>query len=420
MTAAYDVAVPGTGGPATIDELPYIDLESEQFGRTPYQILDDTRNRTWAARTHMGIMILSHTAAQELYADTRLRQPGIETFKLQGIYQGVAYDWWANHMLHLEGTEHKRMRRLVSGAFSAKAVNAYLEQMYGQVDELSRSLPADQPFDFVERYAHPLPRGVVGSLLGIPADEIHQFNKWASDITLVGPARLKENLPLIENGITCMYDRVRELIEQRLAGDGLGTDLMSNLLRAQEGGERLTVAEVQSLVVLIFIGGLDTTSFQLSGMMATFLDRPRLWRRLAAQPEAAHRVAEEMLRYQPAIIENYRFAPVDIDYRGFPIPANTYISISTGAANWDPACAVNGDQFDLDRPPSPHITFGKGAHFCVGAALARAELEATLRTLPALMPTIRWEGTPRYRAPRSTTGPEYVPMSFSRESGSAT
>lgn len=415
MTAASDLTVPG----GTIADLPYIDLESEQFAATPYEILDETRNRAWAARTHMGIMILSHTAAQELYADTRLRQPGVETFKLQGIYSGVAYDWWANHMLHIEGAEHKRLRRLVSGAFSAKAVAGYLEQMNRQVDELSRSLPADEPFDFVEHYAHPLPRGVVGSLLGIPADEIHQFTQWAGDITLVGPARLKENLPLIENGITCMYNRVRELIEERLSSGELGEDLMSNLLRAQEGGERLSAEEVQSLVVLIFIGGLDTTSFQLSGMMTTFLDRPELWRRLATQPEAAHRVAEEMLRYKPAIIENYRFAPVDIDYRGFPIPAGTYISISTGAANWDPACAVDGHEIDIDRPPTAHITFGKGAHFCVGAALARAELEATLQTLPALMPTIRWEGSPRYRAPRSTTGPEYVPMSFSRETGGA-
>jgi hypothetical protein len=407
MTAP--VVAPG----GTIADLPYIDLESEQFAATPYEILDETRRRTWAARTHMGIMILSHTAAQELYADARLRQPGVETFKLQGIHDGVAYDWWANHLLHLEGDEHKRLRRLMSGAFSAKAVAGYTEQMNRQVDELSRSLPADEPFDFVERYAHPLPRGVVGSLLGIPADEIHQFTKWASDVTLVGPARLKENLPLIEGGITGMYGRVAELIDERLSSGDLGDDLMSNLLRAQEAGERLTPQEVQSLVVLIFIGGLDTTSFQLSGMMTTFLDRPELWRRLAAQPEAAHRVAEELLRFTPAIIENYRFAPVDVDYRGFPIPAGTYISISTGAANWDPACAVDGHEIDLDRPPTAHITFGKGAHFCVGAALARAELEATLRTLPALMPDIRWEGRPRYRPPRSTTGPEYVPMSFS-------
>jgi cytochrome P450 len=408
------ITVPMSGGAATIEELPFIDLEGEDFAARPYDILDDMRQRTWAARTHMGIMVLSHQAAEELYADTRLRQPGVETFKLQGIYEGVAYDWWANHMLHLEGAEHKRMRRLVSGAFSAKAVSRYLEQMHGQVEELSASLPPDEPFDFVERYAHPLPRGVVGSLLGIPPEEIHHFNNWATDITLVGPARLKENLPRIENGITSMYARVRELIEERLASGELGTDLLSNLLQVGENGERLTVEEVQSLVVLIFIGGLDTTSFQLSQTMATFLDRPDQWKELAAHPEAARNVAEEMLRYRPAIIENYRFATADIDYRGFPIPSNTYISISTGAANLDPSCAANGTEFDIYRQPSPHITFGKGPHFCVGAALARAELEATLKALPKAMPTIKWEGEPRYRAPRSTTGPEYVPMSFSQ------
>jgi cytochrome P450 len=407
-------SVPTIGGPTTIEELPYIDLESEDFAATPYDILDDMRQRTWAARTHMGIMVLSHQAAEELYADARIRQPGVETFKLQGIHEGVAYDWWANHMLHLEGAEHRRMRRLVSGAFSAKAVSRYLDQMHDQVEKLSASLPPDEPFDFVERYAHPLPRGVVGSLLGIPSEEIQHFNNWATDITLVGPARLKENLPRIENGITSMYKRVRELIDERLAGGELGSDLMSNLLQVSENGDRLTVEEVQSLVALIFIGGLDTTSFQLSQTMATFLDRPDQWKELAAHPDAARNVAEEMLRFRPAIIENYRFAMADIDYRGFRIPSNTYISISTGAANLDPACATNGMEFDIHRPPSPHITFGKGPHFCVGAALARAELEATLKALPRTMPTIKWEGKARYRAPRSTTGPEYLPMSFSR------
>jgi cytochrome P450 len=208
---------------------------------------------------------------------------------------------------------------------------------------------------------------------------------------------------------------VRELVEARLASGDLGTDLLSNLLRVEEGGERLTMYEVQSLVVLMFIGGLDTTTFQLAQTMATFLDRPSLWRELAEHPESAGHVAEEMLRFRPAIIENFRFATADVDYRGFHIPKDTYISISTGAANWDPACAANGSEFDIKRPPTPHVTFGKGAHFCVGAALARAEVEATLRTLPATMPTIRWEGRPRYRAPRATTGPEYLPMSFSRD-----
>jgi hypothetical protein len=405
---------PGAGAATTIAELPYIDLEGEEFAAAPFEMLDRMREQTWAARTHMGIMLLSHDSVQEIYADPRLRQPGIETFKLQGIHEGVAYDWWANHMLHLEGAEHKRMRRLVSGAFSVKAVAGYIEQMKGQVAQLSAWLPADEPFDFVERYAAPLPRGVVCSLLGIPPAEVQNFSKWAGDITLVGPARLRENLPLIENGITCMYERVRELVDARLASGDLGTDLLSNLLAVEEDGERLTMYEVQSLVVLMFIGGLDTTTFQLAQMMATFLDRPQLWKELAEHPDSAHHVAEEMLRFRPAIIENFRFATVDIDYRGFHIPADTYISISTGAANFDPACAANGAEFDIHRPPSPHVTFGKGAHFCVGAALARAELEATLRTLPATMPTIRWEGRPRYRAPRATTGPESIPMSFSR------
>ena len=152
-------------------------------------------------------------------------------------------------------------------------------------------------------------------------------------------------------------------------------------------------------------------------MMETFLDRPEQWEDLAAHPERAEQVAEELLRYRPAIMENFRFAMEDVEIRGVLIPAGTYVSMSTAAANHDEQLSPRGSEFDPHRPPTRHVTFGKGPHYCLGAALARTEVEETLRTLPGLMTGLAWEGESRHRMPRAITGPDVVPMSFTRRDG---
>lgn len=393
-------------------DLPYLDMESEDFFANAYERLDEMRRSTWAARTAMGVVLLSHKAIQDLYADPRFRQPGIEVFKFQGVTEGPAYDWWESHLVHLEGADHNRIRRLVAAAFSPRSVNRYRARMREQVRRLAAALPTNEPFDFVERYADPLPIGVTCAILGVDTADVAKFGKWAGDVTRIAPTQLKENLPIIETALQALFDYVEYLVGQRRTD--MGDDLVSELLRAQEGGDRLSLQELRSLIVLLLVGGLDTTRFALAWTLVTFLDRPRDWAELAADPELAPGVAEEMLRYRPAIMENFRFTKTDVVYEGVTIPANTLLSISTAAANWDDACAPNGSEFQLRRPPSPHVSFGKGPHFCLGASLARAELEETLRTLPALMQPIRKEGEPRYRIPRMITGPEFVPMSFGR------
>jgi cytochrome P450 len=408
-------AVEQSVGTGTVADLPYLDMESEDFFAAPYERLDAMRRQSWAARSAMGVVLLSHKAIQDLYADPRLRQPGIEVFKFQGVTEGPAYDWWETHLVHLEGQTHTRIRRLVAGAFSPKSVDRYRERMRTQVRELAAMLPVDEPFDFVERYADPLPIGVTCAILGVDPADVAKFGKWAGDVTRIAPTQLKENLPVIEDALRALFDYVEYLVERRRRE--MGDDLVSELLRSQEGGNRLSLDELKSLIVLLLVGGLDTTRFALAWCLVTFLDRPEDWDELAAHPELAPSVAEEMLRYRPAIMENFRFTKVDVTYAGITIPANTLLSISTAAANWDDACAANGSEFQLHRPPSQHISFGKGSHFCLGASLARAELEETLRTLPALMNPIRWEGEARYRIPRMISGPEKVPMSFSRRAG---
>lgn len=408
MTALQD----STASP-TLADLPYADLEGDEYTRAPYDYLDRMRERTWGARTSIGLMVLAYDAIQEVYNDPRFRTPGVATYELQGVTSGIAYEWWESTVLNKEGADHLRIRSLVRNSFSPRSVDRYRERMRSQVRELAAALPAGEPFDFVERYANPLPVGVTCSLLGVASPDFEQFGRWTRDITLsTQPVAWAESLPKVEAALAGMFDHLDAMMTERRSQ--LRDDLLSDLLRAEQDGDRLTSSELRSLVSLLLVGGMDTTRFQLGSMMEIFLDRPEQWEALAANPDLAEPVAEELLRYRPAIMENFRFAEEDVELRGVLIPAGTYISMSTAAANHDEEFTPGGCRFDMERPPTRHVTFGKGAHYCLGAALARTELEETLRTLPALMTDLTWQGEPTHRLPRAITGPEVVPMSFTR------
>jgi hypothetical protein len=406
-------AVQSAASPLTLADLPYADLEGPEYAAAPYDYLDRIREQTWGARTAIGLMVLGYDAIQEVYNDPRFRTPGVDTYKLQGVTSGIAYEWWESTVLNKEGVDHLRIRSLVRDAFSPRSVNRYRERMREQVRALAAKLPAGEPFDFVELYANPLPVGVTCSLLGVASPDFERFGKWTRDITLsTQPVAWAESLPKVEAALAGMFEYLDVMMAERRADPR--DDLLSDLLRAEQDGDRLTSAELRSLVSLLLVGGMDTTRFQLSSMMEIFLNRPEQWESVAADPGMADQVAEELLRYRPAIMENFRFAMEDVELRGVMIPAGTYVSMSTAAANHDEHFTPRGSEFELNRAATRHVTFGKGPHFCLGAALARTEVEETLRTLPALMTSLRWEGEPTHRIPRAITGPEVIPMSFTR------
>lgn len=398
--------------PMKLGDLPYADLEGDEYAKAPYDYLDRMREQTWGARTAIGLMVLGYDAIQDVYNDPRFRTPGVDSFKIQGVTEGLAYEWWESTVLNKEGADHLRIRSLVRNAFSPKSVDRYRERMRVQVRELASALPVGEPFDFVELYANPLPVGVTCSLLGVEAPDFEQFRVWTSVITrMTQPVAWADSLPKVEAALAGMFSYLDAMMAQRRSE--LRDDLLSDLIRAEEGGDRLTSSELRSLVSLLLVGGMDTTRFQLGSMMEIFLNRPEQWEALAANPDLALPVAEELLRYRPAIMENFRFAMEDVELRGVLIPAGTYISMSTAAANHDEEFTARGCEFDMGRPATRHVTFGKGAHYCLGAALARTEVEETLRTLPAKMANLTWQGEPAHRTPRAITGPETIPMSFS-------
>jgi hypothetical protein len=282
--------------------------------------------------------------------------------------------------------------------------------MRHRMEELLAPLRPGEPFDFVGEVADPYPIRVFCDILGIPAEDVDRFGQWSTALGIVGDFTLATEHPTMDNAVLGLYAYTEELIEQRRAN--LGDDLLSDLLRAEEEGLRLSLDELKSLIITLLFGGHDTTRQQLGCAMAVFLHRPDEWRALREDPQLARSASEELLRFAPSVIEKTRVATEEITFRGVTIPPHSFVGFNAGAANRDTACTHRPNDFDISRTPMPHLTFGKGPHFCLGSAIARAEIEEFLIALPQRMHTLKPEGDVEWRIPMGIYGPHKVPMSF--------
>src|SRR5690606_1507504 len=201
---------------------------------------------------------------------------------------------------------------------------------------------------------------------------------------------------------------VSDLIPERRANPR--EDLVTALVQAREADDTLTDDEIQMLVAALIFAGFDTTRNQLGLAMALFADHPDQWAKLGADPALAPRAVEVVMRFRRAVGAAPRWVPEDFEFDGYLLPAGTLVSLGTAAANHDPAAYDDPKTFDITVEREPHFTFGGGPHYCLGASLARAELQEALAMLAPLMPGLALDGEPEYRPPLGIFGPEHLPI----------
>ena len=195
----------------------------------------------------------------------------------------------------------------------------------------------------------------------------------------------------------------------------LRTDLLSELIRAEDGGDRLDAREVRMLAFSILIAGTDTTRTQLAASMQVLCDHHDQFALLREHPELAMRAVEETMRHSPSMCSTVRIATEDVTAGGCTIPAGTFLVVNTYAANRDPAIYDDPDRFDITRDdPPPILTFGGGAHYCLGANLARRELSEALTILARRLPNPRVAGPAPWRPLLGMSGPTRLPLEFDR------
>jgi cytochrome P450 len=398
-----------------LDEAPFLDFFDPEFVADPGPVIADLRRRTPLVRTPIGVLVIEHAKVLALLADPRLRSSLLDFVKLQGLVDGPIYESLSRSLLAVDGEDHTRLRRLVSRAFTPRSVERLRPAMRALTRELAgRFVPAGR-CEFMADFADHYPIQLICELLGVPRKDHEQFGRWSNALTWVLSLELMAHLDEVVDGFVGLASYVEAFIEERRARPE--DDLVTALIQAEDGGDRLSGPELRSLIASLLFAGYDTTRNQLGIGLFLFTQFPAQWRLLGERPELAANAVEEILRFQGTVSVAPRIAHEDLEVGGYHLPAGTIVSLSTAAANHDPAVHRQPDVFDVTADREPPLTFGGGPHYCLGANLARAEMQEALAELARRMPDVRVDGEAVWRPRTGIFGPTRLPLRFGPPAG---
>ena len=291
----------------------------------------------------------------------------------QAGFKAVVDHYATKGLIHADPPDHTRLRALVTKEFTPKIVEQMRPRIQDVVNSLLDAVEERGEMDVVTDLATPLPVGVIAEMLGVPPSDRHLMRGWTDDIlSFQGVNKPSEaDLNRAQHGLQQARPYIQEMIAERRRRPK--QDLMTKLVEAEAGGERLSEAELISTCVTLIIAGHETTLSLISNMIYTLLANPRQFELLRGDPGLLESAIEESLRYESPVSRQARLMKGDAELGGKKLKKGDIVFQMLNAANRDPAYFENPDQFDIQRKKNRHIAFGLGAHFCVGAPLARAE-----------------------------------------------
>jgi cytochrome P450 len=308
-----------------------------------------------------------------------------------------------NHMLNRDGDDHRRLRRLVTKAFTPRMVEQLRPRIQEIADELIDAVETRGSMDLSAEYAFPLPITVIAELLGVPAADQDRFQAWSDAI--ITPAIGPEALERFFGQMGAFVEYLTDLFAARRADPQ--DDLVSALLAARDEADALTEEEVFGTVVLLIVAGHETTVGLIGNAVVNLLAHPEQLERVRADPSLIPAAVEEVLRYEGPVERTLnRWAATDVELGGQTIRRGEVVIAILGAADRDTDRFPDPDRLDVLRENTRHLAFGRGSHYCLGAPLARLEAEIALETLFRRLPGLRlavepdeleWRATPTFR-----------------------
>jgi cytochrome P450 len=398
-----------------LDDAPFLDFFTPEFIADPAPVISALRRQSCLARTPIGVLVIEHAKVVELLGDPRLHSSLLDFVRLQGLVEGPIFEAVSKSLLAVDGEDHTRVRKLVSRAFTPRSVERLRPSMRTLSEELAGRFAPGGRCEFMADFADHYPIQLICELLGVPRKDYDRFGRWSNAITWVLSLELVAHLAEVSEGFVGLASYVEAFIEERRARPQ--DDLVSALVLAEDGGDRLSGPELRALIASLLFAGYDTTRNQLGIGLFLFTQFPDQWRLLRERPELATSAVEEILRFQGTVAVAPRVAYESLEIGDYHVPAGTIVSLSTAAANHDPAVHSRPEVFDITVEREPPLTFGGGPHYCLGANLARAEMQEALAVLARRMPDLRIAGDVAWRPRTGIFGPTALPLAFAPTSG---
>jgi cytochrome P450 len=285
-------------------------------------------------------------------------------------------------MNFIDPPRHKSIRSLVQQVFTPRHVEALAPRIAAIAHDLLERVQSQGQFDFVQDFALPLPVIVIAEILGVPIADQTRFKQWSDAIILQDIEPTQAQTALVELG-----HYFRQLIADRRVEPR--EDLVSNLIAAYDEGDRLSEQELIDFCFVLLVGGHETTTNFLANTLLALDEQPEAYAQLRDNPALIPLLLEESLRYYSPVQNMSRVTRQSIVLGDQEIPPGQMVLAMIGSANRDEATFVDADRFVIDRQPNPHIAFGQGIHFCLGAPLARLEGKIAWEILLERMPGLR-------------------------------
>lgn len=405
----------------TLDELdlPELDLsdpglKGERWHETMNGLLADGH---WLAQGPLAAVILDRKAGEHFLRSRSAIFPGLLLAEMFGVSDGPLFEQMTSNIINADGDTHRRLRGLVNPSLSPRAAARYRPMMREIIGEIWSGIADSIEIDFMEAVARPYPARTIARVMGAPAEDAPRLHDWSMWIQRqFDPIALSDpgTLAIMQEKAGEFYDWVRPLIEARRGTPS--DDLISNLIRTEEEGEKLSNKELENLILNILVGGVDTTQSQLAQAMRLLAANPEQWDTLRADPEEmAPRAAREALRFEPITPFTARLLTEDVEYRDVVFPANSPVMVCSFTGNRDPELFSDPETFDItaDRGKARFLTFGAGIHYCVGANIATAELEEALAFLATRIESLEPAGDPDLQTVSGIYGIESLPLQLS-------
>jgi cytochrome P450 len=376
-----------------------------------HHIISQAHRQAQIALGPYGPEVLSYDLVRTVLRDSRFAMPRGISLVVQGITSGPVWDKVCQTIMCVDAVQHHRLRRLVSRAFTPRAAERMRTTCVDVISKLVDRHSALGRCDMVHDIARQYPVPIICALVGASCEDWELFSRWADDLSKAFGA----NVAAEESAILHAWEQLDAYLEDLIAASrhSLSDDLISELIRAEDDGDRLTHDELVNLVAILLNAGTDTTRNQLAAAVQVLSDHPDQWALLAEHPEFAPKAVEELIRHSPIVFAALRVAITDVELGGVLVPEGTYVIANTAAANRDPAIYDDPDRLDITRQgAAPIMTFGGGVHYCLGIHLARIELVEALRVITRRMRNTRRTGPAPWKPPAGISGPTSLPIAF--------